>query len=88
MTLVIEKRWTWRGDSYASGYIENPRIAVERLGLTPLPVEDDGLVDLREMYEPYRGRDPYAALWRKHTAKPRASLSWTRLLGTYQRRAT
>lgn len=74
VTLVIEKRWTWRDDRYASGHIENPRLAVERLGLTPLPVEVDGPVDLREGYEPYRGRDPYAALWRKHTAKPRASL--------------
>ncbi len=27
VTLVIEKRWTWKGDDYASGLIENPRIA-------------------------------------------------------------
>jgi tetratricopeptide (TPR) repeat protein len=37
-------------------------------------VEDHRLVDLRETYEPYDGGDRYAALWRKHTAKPRASL--------------
>src|SRR5437899_7047649 len=26
VTLVIERRWTWRGDAYASGKVENPRI--------------------------------------------------------------
>src|SRR5512133_1652402 len=24
VTLVVKKRWTWRGDAYASGDIENP----------------------------------------------------------------
>ncbi len=73
VTLVIEKLWTWKGDTYASGSIENPRIAVDRLALEPLPLRDDGLIDLRATYEPYRGRDPYAPLWRKLTAKPRPS---------------
>jgi hypothetical protein len=30
--LVIEKRWTWRGDPYASGRIDGARIDVPRLG--------------------------------------------------------
>ena len=34
VTLVIEKRWVWKGDEYASGAIENPRIAIEKLDLT------------------------------------------------------
>jgi hypothetical protein len=72
VTLVIEKRWTWKGDDYASGRIENPRIAIDKLGLSPLPLRDDGLVDLRSISEPFRKPDPYAPLWRKLTAKPRA----------------
>ena len=41
VTLVIERRWTWRGDAYASGRIENPRVDVTKLGLEPLPLEFD-----------------------------------------------
>jgi len=33
VTLVVKKRWTWRGDAYASGDIENPRIDIAKLGL-------------------------------------------------------
>jgi hypothetical protein len=40
VTLVVEKRWTWRGDAYASGAIENPRIAIAKLGLAPLPLHE------------------------------------------------
>src|SRR5690606_20328053 len=38
VTLVIENRWTWRDDAYASGRIVNPRIAVDKPGLVPLPL--------------------------------------------------
>ncbi|MGH8220295.1 MAG: tetratricopeptide repeat protein [Steroidobacteraceae bacterium] len=72
VTLLIEKRWSWKGDDYASGGMENPRIAIDKLGLTPLPLRGGELVDLRSAYEPYRRPDPYAPLWRKMTAKPRA----------------
>jgi tetratricopeptide (TPR) repeat protein len=72
VTLVIEKRWTWCDDAYASGRIENPRIAVEELGLVPLPLEGGELEDLRSAHEPYRDPDPYAPLWRELTARPRA----------------
>ncbi len=41
VTLVFERRWTWRGDSYGSGRIENPRIDVLSLGLVPLPLRGD-----------------------------------------------
>jgi hypothetical protein len=71
VTLVIEKRWTWRNDAYASGQIENPRIDVEKLGLEPLPLDGGELEDLRSAYEPYRPPDPYEPLWRELTAKPR-----------------
>lgn len=39
VTLVIDRRWTWHGDEYASGHIERPRIDVARLALEPLPLE-------------------------------------------------
>jgi hypothetical protein len=73
VTLVVEKQWTWQDDAYASGTIENPRIDVAKLGLTPLPLQGGDLEDLRSAYEPYRHPDPYARLWRKLTAKPRPS---------------
>lgn len=72
VTLVVDRRWSWRSDAYASGAIENPRIDVAKLGLAPLPLGDGDLCDLRSTYEPYRSPDPYAPLWRKLTAKPRA----------------
>lgn len=72
VTLVIEKRWTWRDDAYASGQIENPRIDVERLGLAPLPLRGGQREDLRAAYEPCRDPDPYAPLWRQLTAERRA----------------
>jgi hypothetical protein len=75
VTLVIEKRWTWQGDDYASGRIESPRIAIEKLGLLPLPLHEGELVDLRSISEPFRKPDPYAPLWRKLTANPRADFT-------------
>jgi tetratricopeptide (TPR) repeat protein len=71
VTLAINKRWTWKGDPYASGQAENPRIAVDQLGLQPLPLHGGELIDLCEGYEPYRKPDPYAPLWRTLTARPR-----------------
>lgn len=73
VTLVIEKRWTWKDHAYASGRIEDPRITVEALGLEPLPLEGGELADLRSAYEPYKSPDPYAPLWSELTAKPRPS---------------
>ena len=71
-TLLIEKRWTWHDDAYASGSIESARVDIERLGLAPLPLEGGELEDLRSSYEPYRDPDPYAPLWRRLTADRRA----------------
>jgi hypothetical protein len=73
VTLVIERRWTWRDDAYASGRIENPRIDVAKLGLEPLPLEDGELDDVRSHSELFRPPDPYASLWENLTAKPRPS---------------
>lgn len=74
VTLSIEKRWSFKGDDYASGRIENPRIAVDKLALTPLPVRDEGLIDLRSDCEPFDKGDPYLRLWRKLTESPRPGL--------------
>ncbi|MCC6806949.1 MAG: tetratricopeptide repeat protein [Deltaproteobacteria bacterium] len=70
-TLLVERTWTWRGDDYASGTIEDAKVDIAKLGLTPLPLEGGELEDMRAAYEPYRRPDPYAPLWRKLTAKPR-----------------
>jgi hypothetical protein len=76
VTLVVGKRWTWCGDAYASGKFEDARLDVAKLGLVPLPLLDGALCDVRTMSEPFRRPDPYAPLWRKLTAKRRASFQF------------
>ncbi len=76
VTLVVERRWTWRGDAHASGRIENPRVDVAKLGLEPLTLDEGELEDVASYSEPYRRPDPYAPLWKKLTAKPRASFEF------------
>jgi hypothetical protein len=71
ITARIEKRWTFGGDAYASGRIEDARIDVARLGLVPLPLHGGEPEDLRKRYEAPRRSDPYAPLWRKLTTTPR-----------------
>ena len=75
-TLVLEKRWTWRGDPYASGSVEAKRLDLAALGLEPLALEGGELEDVASYSEPYRRPDPYAALWKKLTAKPRPSFEF------------
>lgn len=79
VTLAIGRQWSWRGDPYASGKIDNPRIDVGKLGLEPLPLESGGLEDVRRHSEPFRRPDPYAPLWRKLTAKPRGWFEFDRI---------
>jgi tetratricopeptide (TPR) repeat protein len=79
VTLVIARRWTWRGDAYASGKIENPRIDVAGLKLAPLALEGGELDDVASGSEPFRQPDPYAPLWRKLTARPRRSFELDRI---------
>jgi hypothetical protein len=76
VTLVIERRWTWRGDAYASGKIAGARIDAEILGLEPLPLEGGELEDVAWHSEPYRDPEPYAPLWRNFTAKSRPSFEY------------
>lgn len=58
-TCLIERRWTWRGDDYASGKVERLRIDVAKLGLEPLPLEGGELEDIRGYSEPFTAPDPY-----------------------------
>ena len=76
VALVIERRWTWHGDAYASGRIENARIDMAQLGLEPLPLERGDLEDVASYSEPYDSPDPYAPLWKRFTARPRASFEY------------
>jgi hypothetical protein len=76
VTLVLGKRWTWRGDPYASGKIENARIDVAKIGLKPLPLEGGELEDVADYSEPYEPPEPYAPLWKEFTAKPRPSFEF------------
>ena len=78
-TLRITKRWTWRGDAYASGEVERAVLDVARLGLEPLPLRDGELFDAREVYEPFPAPDPYAPLWRKLTARPKPAFEFDAL---------
>jgi hypothetical protein len=34
-TVLLGKRWMWRGDPYASGGVEGARIEISKLGLDP-----------------------------------------------------
>jgi tetratricopeptide (TPR) repeat protein len=72
VTLIIERCWIWRGHPYASGTFENPRIDIARLELKPLPLTGGGLIDLREESDALDDDHPYAPLWNKYTATPRA----------------
>jgi hypothetical protein len=76
VTLVVERRWTWRGDAYASGRIENPRLDIAKLGLEPLALDGGELEDVGSYSEPYHDPDPYAPLWHTLTATPRPSFEF------------
>lgn len=76
VTLVLERRWKWRADAYASGRIEDARIDVAKLGLEPLALEGGELDNIAKYSEPYKRPDPYAPLWKRLTAKPRPSFEF------------
>jgi hypothetical protein len=76
-TFVFDKRWTWRGDDYASGKVERAIVDIPRLGLVPLQLEGGELEDFAKYSEPFDDpEDPYAPLWRKLTARPRPSFEF------------
>lgn len=69
--VKLKKRWTWRGDAYASGSIQRAWTDIPALGLEPLPLEDQGIVNLNEVYEPFRPPDFYAGMWDFFASAPR-----------------
>jgi len=71
--LHIEKRWTYSGDEYASGRVEETYLDVTRLGLEPLTLEDQGLYDVAEVHGSPEDSDPYALIWQRLTEQPRPS---------------
>lgn len=76
-TVLVGKRWTWRGDAYASGTLENFRIDIPKLGLDPLPLTGGDLQDITETSEPYDDpTDPYTQLWKQFTATPRPAFAF------------
>lgn len=79
VTLLFEKRWSRLGRVHASGRIQDVRIDIPRLGLSPLALDGGEPEDIREYSEPARGRDEYSKLWRKLTAKPRPSYEFDEL---------
>lgn len=68
---IVTKRWTWRGVSYASGAVERSWTDIKALGLEPLPLEDEGIMDVRNISEPYEKPDPYAEMWEFLVSVPR-----------------
>ena len=70
---TVTRRWLWRGDPYASGTIDRVWTDVPALGLEPLPLEGQGVVDLKEAYEPILPPDPYAEMWAFFASTPRPS---------------
>jgi hypothetical protein len=72
-TVILNRRWVWRGDEYAAGRLEAARTDILALSLEPLPLRGGTALNLRDIYDPVRAPDPYARLWRKLTARPRRS---------------
>lgn len=70
VTLQPERRWTYGGHAYASGSVASPRIDIAALGLKPLRLEDQGLMDPRKIHEPIEEPPLLRRMWLR-TSKPR-----------------
>lgn len=73
-TLRLTKRWTWRGDAYASGQLIDVKTDIARLGLTPLPLEIVRPEDFSDHELGYGEDEALAALWARHTGRPRIAV--------------
>ena len=65
------RTWTWAGNPYLSGKIEKVWTDIEALNLEPLPLTDEGVVDLEEIYEPFEPGNPYYEMWTFFASSPR-----------------
>ncbi|MBN1570544.1 MAG: tetratricopeptide repeat protein [Acidobacteria bacterium] len=73
---IVTNRWTWRGVAYASGAVNRLWTNVRALGLEPLPLEDEGFIDLTAMSEPFEKPDPYAEMWDFFVSVPRKAFKF------------
>lgn len=86
-TVRLDRRWSHAGNAYASGKVLGACTDIAKLKLEPLPLEDCGLMNMRDGYEPMEPSDPCFSLWRKNTAKPRPAfemhkIAWDALADT------
>ena len=76
-TIVVGKRWSWRGYAYASGQLEGARFDVAKLGLDPLPLTGGDLQNVAQSSEPFDDpADAYTQLWQRFTASPRPAFEF------------
>jgi hypothetical protein len=71
ITLRSRDVWQIVAAHLAMLAIGDPPIGIGKLGLSPLPLRDGGLMDLHSDEEPFAKGDPDARGWRKLTARPR-----------------
>ena len=65
------KRWQWQDDAYMSGEIKRAWTDISAIGITPLPLTDQGICTLAEVSEPFTKPDPYAEMWEFLSTVPR-----------------
>ncbi len=71
--VTLTKRWSWGGDTYATGTVDRVWTDVAALGLQPLLLHAEGDCTLADTFEPFLPPDPYAQLWDAAASQPRAS---------------
>ncbi len=69
--LTVSKRWTWRGDVYVTGTIEQVWTNVPALALTPLPLSEHGEHDPREGADEVEDEGPFADMWAELSSGPK-----------------
>jgi hypothetical protein len=74
--VTLNKRWTWRDDTYAAGVISRRWFDAAALALTPLPLRSQGVWDLNETFEPMPPSSPSHSLWAKAAAEPREAFEF------------
>jgi hypothetical protein len=72
-TLVLTRRWTFGRDNCASGRVVQARVDLAKLGLTPLPLVDQGMLTQADLSDPSDVPDTYAQLEERFAPKPRHS---------------
>jgi len=79
VTLHPERRWTYGGHAYASGSVASPRVEIAALGLKPLRLEDQGLMDPCASYDFLEQPPLLRRMWLQ-TSKPRTCFEMEQVL--------